>query len=112
MSTHAEVRKRTRQLVEEAKTIIEAIEKSIENPYTPEGFYWIFRAGFLPVPSLWHPTEEFVHASQWKTKWVKGGIRVVNEQGTPLSAREIGEKASENLRGMKAKNHLFSKGKL
>lgn len=112
MSTHGEVQEKTRQLVEEAKTIIAAIEKSIENPYTPEGFYWIFRAGFLPVPNLWHPSEEFVYASQWKTKWVKGGIRVVNEQGTPVSAREIGEKASENLKGMKAKNHLFSKGKL
>jgi hypothetical protein len=112
MSLHPEVLERARGLVEEARTMILAIEKSMADPYTPEGFYWIFRAGFLPVPYLWHPTEEFVHASQWKTKWVKGGIKVVDEWGKPVSAREIGERATTNLRTMKEKNHLFSKGKL
>lgn len=112
MSLHPEVLDRTRQLEADARRMISSIEASMENPYTPEGFYWIFRAGFLPVPYLWHPTEEFAHASQWRTKWINGGVKVVDELGSPVSAREISEKASENLRIMKAKNHLFSKEKM
>ncbi|HDQ16396.1 MAG TPA: hypothetical protein ENN45_04990 [Bacteroidetes bacterium] len=62
---NAELNSRTNQLYSDALTIINAIEKNIKNPYTPEGLYKIFAAGFLVAPYLWEGKDEFRNSIKW-----------------------------------------------
>lgn len=79
MSKNQDVKERTEQLLASATAVITAIETHIHDPYSPEGFYKIFAAGFLPVPYLWRNTEEFRRAKNWQTKPINGGIHLVDE---------------------------------
>lgn len=71
---------REQQLENSARKIIHAMEKNIENLYSPEGLYIAFVAGWLPVPDLWSDSKEFVYAKNWKTKLTNGGISLVNKK--------------------------------
>lgn len=88
MTEHPDVKMRTEELLSEARTIIHAIEAVIRHPYTAEGLYQAFTMGFLPVPYLWECREEFAEATRWQTRLVRGGVRVVNDSGAPVSAEE------------------------
>lgn len=88
MGRSPEVEEREKELYLAARKLITAIEGSMANPYTAEGFYKIFAAGFLPVPYLWRETEEFGHAKNWKTKPVRGCIKVINEAGSVMTTKE------------------------
>lgn len=88
MTKHPDVKTRTEELLSEARTIIHAIEAAILEPYTAEGLYQTFAMGFLPVPYLWECREEFAKATRWQTRLVRGGVRVVNDSGAPVSAEE------------------------
>lgn len=97
MSKNLEIDQRMHQLINDAKEIINAIEKYIDNPYSAEGFYKIFACGFLPVPYLWGDIEEFKHAKHWKTKPIKGCIKVVDEYGKTVNPSSIIDFALKNL---------------
>lgn len=79
---------RTKALVSDAFLVIRAIEKLIRDPYSPRGFYEIFKAGFLPVPWLWECREQFPEAVRWDTRPVNGAITVVDTDGKPISAAD------------------------
>lgn len=98
MNEHAEVNLRAAELYKSAKEIISAIETYIDHPYSAEGFYKIFAAGFLPVPYLWGETEEFKHAKNWQTKLVKGGVQVVDDNSNPVKPDKIIDVALSNLK--------------
>ncbi|NLY70847.1 MAG: cobalamin-binding protein [Clostridiales bacterium] len=98
MGRNSNVQMRMDELLESAKTIISGIEEHIDNPYSAEGFYKIFSAGFLPVPYLWGEVDEFKYAKAWKTKMVKGSVKIVNENGDPIKPSEVVEYASKNIR--------------
>ncbi len=98
MSHNAEVTERMNDLVQSARTIIQTIEKSIDNPYSAEGFYKLFAAGFLPVPYLWGEVDEFRHARNWTTQPVKGGVKVVDDKGKPMTAEHVAAIATKNLK--------------
>lgn len=98
MAKNLEVTERTIELYESAIKIIQAIESSIDNTYTAEGFYKIFAAGFLPVPYLWGEVEEFKHAKNWRTKPVKGGVKVVDENNKIMKTEDRIEIAKYNLK--------------
>jgi hypothetical protein len=80
------VQRRTEELLEGARTVLGAIESAIAEPYTAEGLYRIFAAGFLPAPYLWARREEFPEAVRWRTSFAKGGVQVVDEAGRPVAA--------------------------
>lgn len=86
MALDPEVLFRTEQLVEDVRTMLDAIEVAIPDPYTPYGFYRIFASGFLTAPYLWEEREEFRHAVSWRTEIVNGGVSVVDETGAAVSA--------------------------
>ena len=44
--------------------------------------------GFLPVPYLWECKEEFRKAVAWQTRLVNGAVKLVDENGIPLSAQQ------------------------
>lgn len=84
MSDHDEINVRQRELYDAAVQIIMAIEKNIENPYSAEGFYQVFSAGFLPVPYLWKEVDEFRHAKNWQTRPIKGSVKLVDNDGKQM----------------------------
>ena len=97
MGKNYDVNERAIELYDSAIKVIEAIEGNIDNAYTAEGFYKIFAAGFLPVPYLWGEIEEFRHAKNWKTKPVKGGVKVADENNKVMKTERIIEIAKGNL---------------
>lgn len=98
MGKNPDVHERSSELYQSAIKIISAIEDNIDDPYSAEGFYKIFAAGFLPVPYLWGEIEEFKHAKNWKTKPVKGSVKVVDENNDVMKIEKIIEIAKSNLK--------------
>ncbi|MCS6830137.1 MAG: cobalamin-binding protein [Armatimonadota bacterium] len=96
MARHPEVRARTEELLRDARTVLKAIEQSIPHPYSAEGLYRIFRAGFLPVPYLWEGREEFVHAVRRQTRLIQGSVKVVDERGIPIAVEQRVQEAMAN----------------
>lgn len=88
---------RSETLYYEVKDILAVIEKHIRRPYTPEGLYKIFYAGFLPVPYLWSCRDEFHHATNWKTAIIKGSIKVIDDFGQPISAAKRAMSVINNI---------------
>ncbi|HLK56265.1 MAG TPA: hypothetical protein VKU00_06860 [Chthonomonadaceae bacterium] len=66
------------------RSILKAIEAAIPAPYTAEGLYQIYAAGFLPTPYLLECRAEFPQAVQWRTRPWRGGVAVVDETGLPI----------------------------
>lgn len=89
MNKNLDVQERMYGLINSAKTIISGIEKHLENPYSPEGFYKIFASGLLAVPHLWGEKEEFKFARHWKTRPIKGGVRLVDENRNPVKSEAV-----------------------
>lgn len=98
MGKNPDVDERSAALYQDSLQRIAAIENSIQNPYSPEGFYIIFAAGFLPVPYLWGETEEFRHAKNWRTKPVRGSMKIVDENNNVMKTEQIIEIARRNLK--------------
>ncbi len=98
MSQHHEVKARTEELLREARTVLKAIEDSIPDPYSAEGLYTVFWAGFLPVPYLWEGREEFAHAVRWQTRVIRGSVKVVDEHGMPVAVEQRVRSAMEAAR--------------
>jgi len=88
MANHPEVASRTSELLADARTVLEAIERAVPAPYTAEGLYRIFALGLLPVPYLWECKEEFRDALAWQTRLIRGSVKVVDGQGAPIPAAE------------------------
>lgn len=88
MTKHPEVVSRTSELISEARSIIEAIESVIPDPYSAEGLHKILAGGFLPVPYLWECKDEFCHAVSWQTQLVRGSVKIVDKAGMPVRAAD------------------------
>ncbi len=97
MSKNTDVLTRTEEMIQSVQTIIDGIEEHIEDPYSPEGFYKAFVAGFMPVPYLWTTDEEYKYAKHFKTKPIKGATQVVDEEGNPVKAEAVVDFARGNL---------------
>lgn len=98
MAKNLDVNERSIELYQSAIKVVSAIEDSINDPYSPEGFYKIFAAGFLPVPYLWGEVEEFKHAKNWRTRPVRGSVKVVDENSNVMKTEQIIEIAKSNLK--------------
>ncbi|MFB3890842.1 MAG: cobalamin-binding protein [Phycisphaerae bacterium] len=88
MSRHPDVAERTEQLVAQARTVLAFIKSTVPGPFTPEGLYQVFAAGFLPVPYLWECRQEFKPAVCWQTRVIGGSVKVVDERGVPMPVIE------------------------
>jgi hypothetical protein len=84
VTSHPEVETRKAELLADAREVIRAIETTIPEPYSAEGLYKVFAAGFLPVPYLWECRDEFAHAIRWPTRLIRGAVKAVDENGLPL----------------------------
>lgn len=97
MGKNEDVKARTETLLKEVRVLIDAIETHVDDPYSAEGFYMIFAAGFLPTPYIWAEKEEFAYATNWRTKPLRGGVKVIDEAGNPVSAEQIAARAIGHL---------------
>lgn len=88
ISRDHEVRERTKELVEDARAVLACVETIIPDLYTPGGLYKVLSLGFLPIPLLWECREEFTHAIRWRTKLIRGSMKVVDGEGTPIPVPE------------------------
>jgi hypothetical protein len=86
MGKNSDVALRTHELLADARAVIATIEAAIPAPYSAEGLYTMFAAGFLPVPFLCQCREKFPCATEWKTKLVRGSVKVVDADGKPMPA--------------------------
>ncbi len=80
------------ELYEEANILIRDMEKNIENLYTSDGLYKVFKMGYFPVPFLWESREEFSNAVDWSTGIIKGAVCVTDAYGKKLRIRDRLEK--------------------
>ena len=92
----ADISGRTYELESAARKIIEAMERSIPDLYSPEGLYLAFVAGWLPVPELWSDSEEFMHAKGWETKMNNGGVHLA-DRGLLITTDSRINKCAANL---------------
>lgn len=102
MSCPPEVEQRKEELLSGAQAILAAIGSVIPNPYTAQGLYQTFQAGFLPVPYLWERREEFERALQWRTQLIRGSVKVVDTAGNAIAPADRAQAVVEMLRGGKA----------
>jgi hypothetical protein len=101
MSKHPEVKQRTEELLTDVRSVLRYIESAIPEPYTADGLYRIFAAGFLPVPYLWECRDEFERAVQWQTRIVKGSVKVVDNNERVISPSVRAQEIAESFRGGK-----------
>jgi hypothetical protein len=80
-----DVKTQTQELKEEARLLIQDMEKNIKGLYTSEGLYRVFQMGYFPVPYLWECREKFKNAVNWNTKNLNGGVYVVDVSGRKMS---------------------------
>ena len=85
MINNIDVKERTEDLYNEVKSIVAIIESNVPKPYSAEGLYTIFAKGIMPVPYLWEGREEFKEAIKWKTGFINGGIKVIDNNEKPLN---------------------------
>jgi len=84
MKNNEDINSRTADIYRQVKSVVSIIEQNIPLPYTPEGFYTIFKKGIMPVPYLWSCRDEFKEAVKWNTSLINGGMQVVDELGQPI----------------------------
>ncbi|RKY68372.1 MAG: cobalamin-binding protein, partial [Candidatus Latescibacterota bacterium] len=79
LSGHPDVAERMQELIQGASEVLTTIENGFANPYSPHGFYEIFKAGFLPVPQLMGCREEFPEAVRWQTGMRNGRVDIYED---------------------------------
>lgn len=110
MGHSLQVRLRTQKLVAEALDVLNQIEHSVEIPYSAQGLYTIFRAGFLPVPWLWEGREEFAEAVRWSTRVERGSVVVVDESGRAIRSAYRAARAAEVARELQSGRAVVESG--
>ena len=81
----------------DVRELLAGMEAAIPDLYSPQGLYLAFWAGFLPTPYLWERREEFRHAVSWRTRPIRGSVRVVDDKNRPAPMRERIRIAAEHL---------------
>ena len=81
MSYDREINQKCEEMYEEAKSAIHMLERHIPYLYTPEGLFYVFKEGFLPVPYLFDIHNKYPNATSCLTAIRNGGIRVVDKEG-------------------------------
>lgn len=88
MAESAEVKAREEALLSESAAVAGAALAAAGGSPGPQALYRLFAAGFLPVPYLWECREELAGAAQWRTRLIRGAVRLVDDRGDPLSVEE------------------------
>lgn len=93
-----EINSRKIALEKDSKKLIGALESTIQDLYSPEGFYKVFIAGYLPVPGLWNRSQEYKNAYDHQTKQELGSVIAIDDQGEKIQVEERVYQARLNLK--------------
>lgn len=88
MKYNNEVQDRYNGLIYEARKAINLLETNIPNLYTPEGFYTVFKEGFLAVPYLMDQNNKYPKAKIWKTAIKNGGIYTIDDNSNIINTED------------------------
>mgnify|MGYP003552444774 FL=1 len=88
MTDDKDVEERYESLLYDSRAAIRLLEENIPNLYTPQGFYRVFKEGFLAVPYLMDEHKKYPKTTMWKTALKNGGICVVDDDGKTISTEE------------------------
>lgn len=88
MKYDRDVQERYEKILEEAREAIRILERTFPNLYTPEGFFTVFKEGFLAVPYLVDQQHKYPKATMWKTAIKNGGICVIDEDGNSINTQD------------------------
>tara|TARA_B100001142_G_scaffold316688_1_gene356746 strand:+ start:1 stop:675 length:675 start_codon:yes stop_codon:yes gene_type:complete len=94
------------QLLFQAKVMIKHMERNFANLYTPEGCYNIYKAGYFPVPQLWHCRDEFRFATKWKTRIFEGQMLISDTDDKPMSIEKRLSIIESNIQMLKARKEF------
>ncbi len=94
------------QLFLQAKAMINHMERNFPNLYSPEGYYNIYKAGYFPVPQLWHCRDEFRFATNWKTRIFEGQMLVSDSDDKPMGIDKRLGIIESNIQTLKATKEL------
>ena len=85
----SDISDREEELYEYSIKLINDIEKTIFDLYTPSGLHTLFEKGYFPVPYLWNCRDEYKNAVNWKTKVINGSTFLVdcNQQKMSIEKR-------------------------
>jgi hypothetical protein len=108
LSQSRDVQEREQAIAAGARIVLKEIERSIPDPYSPQGLHLVFRAGFLPAPYLWQGRDEFPHAVQWRTGLIRGAVKVVDEDGQEIKPADRAAAAANAARALLAKDGFES----
>ncbi len=86
-----------RTLFNDARFMIDALEKYIPDTYSPEGLYDMMRAGAFALPWLTGCTGEFAAAMALHTRIIDGGVEVVDARGIAMTVQERVEYMRQTL---------------
>lgn len=96
-----DVMRRKDELIKDSEKLINHLEETIIDLYTPEGFYLLLAAGYFPIPYLWSEVDEFRNAKNWRTKPINGGFKLIDAQDTPIGIARRIKIANQNLENVK-----------
>ncbi|MDH7483122.1 MAG: hypothetical protein QHH01_00680 [Spirochaetales bacterium] len=82
------VARRTEELIREARQMIDMVERTIPDTYSPSGLYAMLAAGVFPLPWLAFCRDEFAAAVSQKVQFMDGGVHAVDEEGKPLAVQQ------------------------
>ncbi|MBD5357945.1 MAG: cobalamin-binding protein [Bacteroides sp.] len=80
-----DINERFQSLYEEAKDAIDILERNFPDLYTPQGLHKVYEMGFFPTPYIFDPERNYPNATKWRTAIINGGVKVVDEDGNPIS---------------------------
>ena len=86
--------------------MINHMERNFVNLYTPEGCYNIYKAGYFPVPQLWHCRDEFRFATKWKTRIFEGQMLISDTDDKPMSIEKRLSIVESNIQMLKARKEF------
>jgi len=93
-----EIDEKTNELIHEVSILLNSIDSFIDDPYSAQGLYDIFKYGYLQTPYLWANKEEFPNASYFKTKVYHGSTYLYDKQDDRIDAKKLSEFAQSNLK--------------
>ncbi len=97
-----EISERVKDLVSGVKLRIKSIENTIPDPYSPHGLYLIFAVGYLPTPLLWKQRAIYPNVVRWNTRFINGGVKLINDHGSELTSEELIYWAENNANNLKS----------
>ncbi len=93
-----EIDEKTNELIHEVSILLNSIDTNIDDPYTAQGLYDIFKYGYMQTPYLWANKEEFPNASYFKTKVYHGSTYLYDKQDDRIDAKKLSEFAQSNIK--------------